>query len=171
MNSELKYGVRVQRRQYERGAALFVSMMILILLSMLALSASQVTSLQQKMASAYWADTVAFENSESQLREFEKRIRNGDPDNPDPCGALPLPSDPAAAWTVSAPSAAVARYENVNNAMSEASRGLGIGGSIRSGQAREQGDVSCSYYRVSSADFDSATDPSAMVIVQSLFVP
>jgi|GEM_PF-3345107 len=155
----------------QRGAALFVSMMILILLSMLALSASQVTSLQQKMATAYWSDIRAFESAEAQLRETEKKVRNGDPDNPDPCGAQVSVTDPAAGWVASAPASAEATYENLNNALSQGSRGLGIGGSIRFGQARERGDVSCSYFRVSSADFDDATDPTAMAVVQSLFVP
>lgn len=171
MNAKSQQRVSALARRHQSGAALFVSMMILILLSMLALSASQVTSLQQKMATGYWADTRAFEAAEAQLRETEKRIRNGDPDNPDPCGAQVNVTDPAAGWVASAPTSAEATYENLNNALSQGSRGLGIGGSIRFGQARERGDVSCSYFRVSSADFDDATDPSAMAVVQSLFVP
>jgi type IV pilus assembly protein PilX len=171
MNAKSRQRGSALARRHQSGAALFVSMMILILLSMLALSASQVTSLQQKMATGDWADTRAFEGAEAQLRETEKKIRNGDPENPDPCGAQVSVTDPAAGWVASAPTSAEATYENLNNALSQGSRGLGIGGSIRFGQSRERGDVSCSYFRVSSADFDDATDPSAMAVVQSLFVP
>ena len=145
----------------QRGAALFVSMMILILLSMLALSASQVTSLQQKMATAYWADMRAFENAEALLRETEKLVRNGDPDNPDRC-AVPIDStDVAGGWVASAPSSPEGIYTHFKLP----------GSSIRSGQSHEVGDVTCPFFRVSSVNFDDPADPSSTSVVQSVFVP
>ena len=54
--------------QRQHGAALLAALLILIMLSLLAISASQVTSLQEKMVQAYWSDVRAFEAAEERLR-------------------------------------------------------------------------------------------------------
>ena len=162
---ESLYSVRRAVGNRQRGAALFVSMMILILLSMLALSASQVTSLQQKMTSAYWADLGAFESTEALLRQKEKELDLNNPDEPDLCAVPPMPGDVAGELVRNPPSAPTASYYMPP-------RGSGLAGSARVGQERELGATqNCMYFIVTAANFDNASDPSTMSIVQSVYVP
>ncbi|HSX59412.1 MAG TPA: PilX N-terminal domain-containing pilus assembly protein [Tahibacter sp.] len=60
---------RVPHRQ--RGAALFVSLMLLILVTLLALTASRMTVLQERMSGNYKNQQDAFQSAERQLTRGE----------------------------------------------------------------------------------------------------
>jgi len=53
----------------QRGAVLFVALIILILLTLLGVTAMQVTLLQERMSGNYRASQLAFERSESRMAE------------------------------------------------------------------------------------------------------
>ncbi|ROU07289.1 pilus assembly PilX family protein [Lysobacter enzymogenes] len=63
---------RLDRNQ--RGAALYVALMMLILLALIGIAALQVTSLQERMSSNYSANQMAFENAEARARERENDL-------------------------------------------------------------------------------------------------
>lgn len=58
----------------ERGAALLVSLMILLVITVLALSAANLSVLQERMAGNLRESNEAFNNAEATLREIERRL-------------------------------------------------------------------------------------------------
>lgn len=59
----------------QRGAALFVSLMLLLVLTILAISSMQGTVLQEQMVSAQRDGQIAFEGAEHAMREAEAFLR------------------------------------------------------------------------------------------------
>jgi len=60
----------------QQGAALFVAMIMLILLTLLALAASQVSLLQERMSGSFRAQNLAFQRSEGVVAENRDIARN-----------------------------------------------------------------------------------------------
>lgn len=165
------YGPRRQR-----GAALFIALMILIVLSLLAVSAGQVTALQERMASAYWTDMRTFESSEAIVRQTERQLLAAVDNlaNPegfeDPCAVATREFDPSRTWSAAwtpPPEGYQMTYENISRGT--ASRGGGNQGSIAAGQIIEGVDA-CSKFRVSVVRVDDPLKPSSRAIVQSTLV-
>lgn len=158
----------------QRGATLFTALMLLIVLTLLALSAAQVTGLQERMAGVYRADNDAFHSAEETLRATERSVLN----DPLACDRLPSPNVPSA-WgtgTVDFTDSAGRPYvqiENLNNSSSESgvSRGIDLQGSAAFGQIKEPGGESCLVFRISSVRPDQPADPTSRSIVQSIFIP
>ena len=65
-------------RARQRGAVLYVALMILILLTLLGIVGMQVASMQEKMSSNYRAVNVAFQASEQAVRDAERSIEEID---------------------------------------------------------------------------------------------
>ncbi len=61
-------------RHAQSGAALYVSLIILILMTLIGVVAMQVASLQERMSANYQAGNVAFQNAEQEAREQESLI-------------------------------------------------------------------------------------------------
>lgn len=165
---------RAARRQ--KGAALFIALMILIVLSLLAVSAGQVTALQERMASAYWTDVRTFEAAEAVIRESERRITAGAArvENPpgfeDPCAVATTGEDPgrafSGAWTPTASGFQLV-YENISRGLD--SRGGGNQGSLGAGQLVDS-IGNCSTFRVTAIRVDDPLSPTARAIVQTTYI-
>ena len=156
----------------QRGAALFVALMLLIVLSILALSAAQVTGLQERMAATYRADELAFERGEARLRETEDDIAS----EVDPCFVSvnednAVVTDPMPDWRADTETDAMQYAENLSRG--PASRALAMRGSLQAGKPAQAGDPQCMYFRVSARDFDATEeeDSTSASIVQSIYVP
>ncbi|MCX7563985.1 PilX N-terminal domain-containing pilus assembly protein [Xanthomonadaceae bacterium XH05] len=154
--------ISVPKRQ--QGAVFFVSMMLLIILSLLAISAAQVTGLQERMANIYRADVVAFENAESMLRETERDLL----DDPNLC--FLADADPVMTWQQN-PTSVNAASTVSNMAVGERARSFGWRGTSRAGVARTGGDLQCSYFHISAIDHDDDANRTSSAIIQSVFVP
>lgn len=61
----------------EKGAALFIALVLLLILTVLGLSSSNVSIMQERMAGNVAQYNQAFQLAESGLREIESRIYNG----------------------------------------------------------------------------------------------
>ena len=57
------------------GAALFISLMFLIVLTLIGLSAANVGIMQERMAGNVRESNIAFQNAEATLREIEEEVR------------------------------------------------------------------------------------------------
>lgn len=147
----------------QRGSALFTAMMLLIVLSLLGISAAAVTGLQERMASTYRADHLAFEQAEARLRATEQRLLA----EVDPCHAAN--PDPTDDWIDKTPDAGVDNYRNL--AAGPTSRAFAWRGSNKAGQAAIVGDMRCAYFEVRAIDFDNNENPTANAIVGSVYVP
>jgi type IV pilus assembly protein PilX len=163
--SKPEFPVRTGR---QKGAALFVAMMILIIMSLLAVSASQVTVMQERMVQAYWSDFQAFESAEMRLRRWEQELRAEIATSECPL----LESVPRPAWMggSSFPTASGEFRASVQDddfyrrrAGIQNSSGLGLPGT----------SLECSFFITSVADNDVRDDAKARswAVVQSVFVP
>lgn len=156
--------LHVARRARQHGAVLFTAMMLLIVLSMLALSAAMVTGLQERMAGTYRAEHLAFQHTEARLRATERSLATVN----DPCHA-DVP-DPSAVWAESPPPASQASYRNM--AIGPASRAFAWRGSSRAGQPAVVGDIRCAYFEISAVASDTGdADATAHAVVRSVYVP
>lgn len=61
-------------RSRQSGAALYVSLIVLILMTLIGVVAMQVASLQERMSANYQASNLAFQNAELSAREQELTI-------------------------------------------------------------------------------------------------
>lgn len=61
-------------RKRQSGAALYVSLIILILMTLIGVVAMQVASLQERMSANYQASNLAFQNAELAARAMESGI-------------------------------------------------------------------------------------------------
>lgn len=147
----------------QRGSALFTAMMLLIILSLLALSAATVTGLQERMAGTYRAEHLAFEHAEARLRATERSILA----EIDPCHAAN--PDPSAQWLQAAPAAGAQNYRNMTRGPT--SRAFGWRGSNQAGRAALVGDIQCAYFEVSAMDFDMPKNATSGAVVTSVYVP
>lgn len=159
-------GLRPAGLLRQRGAALFVSMMILIMLSLLAISASQVTALQERMVQAYWADVRAFEGAEERLRASERELRAEAFTT-----ECPLVDDtPQPGWVNPVNSPTLASAHSLNLSRGEQSRGSGVGGSLTIGALDA---AQCAYFLLSASENDARNvdDARSWAVVQSVYVP
>lgn len=62
--------------QRQRGAVLYVALIMLILLALLGIAGMQVAGMQEKMSSNYRAANRAFQNSEGVVRNAERSVEN-----------------------------------------------------------------------------------------------
>ena len=157
----------------QRGAALFIAMMLLVVISILGVSIAQVTSLQERMASNYRIDNLAFQDAEDQLRESELDItrdivvdRNPDTCRPTvPVGGV---SNPLPGWADGSlpASTSKAQFESLQDFLGAGrSTGLmdaaeGTLGGIEAGSWR------CLMFRVASIGIDGG----ARTILQSTYI-
>lgn len=148
----------------QRGSVLFLAMMLLIVLSLLALSVATVTGLQERMASTYRSEHLAFQHAEARLRATERAIAG----DTDPCHAGD--PDPSAAWLESPPAEAAEHYRNMGRGPT--ARAFGWRGSSKAGSPALVGDIRCAYFEVSAIDFDMpGADATANAVTTSVFVP
>lgn len=64
------------RPHYQRGAVLIVSMLILLVMTIIGVTAMQSTTLEEKMAGNMRERNTAFQSAESALREGEQEVEN-----------------------------------------------------------------------------------------------
>lgn len=66
----------LQYKSKQSGAVLFVSLILLLIMTLLGIAGMQTTILEEKMAGNYRDQTIAFQAAESALRDAEKDIRS-----------------------------------------------------------------------------------------------
>ncbi len=160
----LKHRVAAHSRQ--RGATLFAALMILILLTLLALSVAQVTGLQERMAGLYRTDQQAFQQAEQGLLNLEMTLL-ADPAVCDEGYLIDLP----AAWEDGSVTDG-SRIENLNEASAAGGPRINsLAGSAKAGLDRSPGAPNCLVFRLSSLQGDRPSDPVSTAVVQSIFVP
>ncbi|AWH24896.1 PilX N-terminal domain-containing pilus assembly protein [Stenotrophomonas sp. YAU14D1_LEIMI4_1] len=71
MNARVR--IRPMPRQ-QRGAVLYVALIMLILLALIGIAGMQVAGMQEKMASNYLATNIAFQNAEGVTRRSERAV-------------------------------------------------------------------------------------------------
>ena len=164
--------IRTPGPRRQRGATLFVALTILIALTLLALAAAQVTTLQERMSGIYRSDLEAFQHAEEELRRREGALL----DDPALCGlssSIEIPDDWRTGSVNYADAASLPEYvliENLNGP-GGISSGVFYRGSLDASRPVEVGGEGCLVFRVSSIRPDNADDPASRAIVQSIIIP
>lgn len=152
----------------EHGAVLFIALMLLIILTLLGLSAAQVTSLQERMASIYRADQMAFENAESLLAGIERSTTEStNPILNVSCEQLYDGSKRADQWRAGNNLGTTTFIENLGRGSSFISKV----GSLEAGLAQEIGDKNCLFLQISAHAYDDPSAKTSHSIIQSIFTP
>ncbi|MFA5590008.1 MAG: PilX N-terminal domain-containing pilus assembly protein [Lysobacteraceae bacterium] len=178
---------RVAGAAEQRGAVLFIALMLLIILTLLGLSAAQVTSLQERMASIYRSDGLSFQNAEHRLASIEHSTTNASVATL--CDRVGVGNPTVQNWLTGSNTG-----HRVDVDMPLAVRGSGGEPSLGSGSAggaAEMGGIQCFYVRISALGRDTdklnancgdigqaacgagdvTSDPTSTSIVQSIYIP
>lgn len=153
------------RRQ--RGAVLYIALVLLIVLTLLGLASIGGTVLQERMAGNYRVQQLAFQNAEARLRAAERAalasalasvaiVPSGfDPD-------LPTDPDSVEYWARRDPAAEQERFADICGPAGFCSLTSGTGGNT---------PIVDQVLQVSVASFDREADPTTAAVLQSIFVP
>lgn len=76
MTTSAKYSKLTAFPRQQRGAVLYVALIMLVLLALLGIAGMQVASMQEKMSSNYRAANRAFQNSEGVVRGAERAVES-----------------------------------------------------------------------------------------------
>lgn len=154
-------------RRTQQGAVLFMVMAMLIILTLLGLSASQVTALQERMASIYRSDHLAFANADGLLASRERDTRSTSAETNLLCDNLYNGSRQVSAWLNGQALTSTTEVENLGRGATF----ISLLGSLEAGLAQEVGDKNCLFLQVSAHAHDNPVTETAHTIVQSIFSP
>lgn len=155
-------------RARQRGAVLFIALMMLIILTLLGMSAAQVVALQERMASNYRADAVAFQNAEGILAGVERDMTLVSAANNVLCENLYQGGRVPGGWMSGTPDSGF-HVENI----ARGSSFITTVGSLDAGMPSEMADKNCLLLQVSAHAYDTSVPANSTShrIVQSLFTP
>lgn len=152
----MRHWVATPRKQ--RGAVLYVALIMLILLALIGIVGMQVATLQERMSANYMAANVAFQNTEEEVRTREIAITNGDFFENEDCAT---PFNPRV-WAESVTGATEVRTVNIGVCMGECSAAVGS----------DSAESLCNLYRTTgfSRDQDSVADSSSLAAIDTIFI-
>ena len=142
----------------QRGAVLYVALIMLILLALIGIVGMQVATLQERMSSNYMAANVAFQNTEEDVRTREIAITSGDFFENEDCAT---PFNPKV-WAESITAADDIRTVNIGVCMGECSAAVG----------GDSAESLCNLYRTTgfSRDQDTVADSSSLAAIDTIFI-
>lgn len=142
----------------QRGAVLYVALIMLILLALIGIVGMQVATLQERMSANYVATNVAFQNVESEVRTQEVNIAGGAFFENEDCAT---PFDPKS-WAEGVTGARDVRTVNIGVCMGECSAVVG----------GDSSESLCNLYRTTgfSRDRDSVAASSSLAAIDTIFI-
>lgn len=152
----------------QRGVVLYVALILLILLTLLGVAGLQVSSMQERMSSAWRASNLAFQNAESRTKAREIEISNAagvviaDDERCDPF-------DPAT-WAETQLQLATPPIDGVFVRRADQ---CSPGGSLGMGQ-RPESENTNSQFQITAFATDSVTvgaDRTAEAVLDTIFIP
>jgi len=150
--------------QRQRGAVLYVALIMLILLALIGIAGMQVTSMQERMASNYLRTNLAFQNAESSARATEATIETALDSganvylaNQEECS----PTFDPATWA----NAVTATSSNYTRRLDKcfASSTITVG--------KKRNEETGNIYQVTALASDQATDATASAVIDTVFIP
>lgn len=159
-------------RRGQRGAVLYVALMMLVLLALIGITALQVTGLQERMTSSYRATNVAFQNAEGRARgseaDLQRQVQSGgneviDIDEPF-CEAGFDPSGWARTMKYSNPLPAKLSHTRRIDECISGGTGIGMGTTPIS----ENTNL---IFQVTAYAVDYGTNPGSDAVIDTIFVP
>jgi type IV pilus assembly protein PilX len=150
----------------QRGAALYVAMIMLLLLTLIGVAAMQVSSLQQRMATNFNDFALAFQRAEGLLRQNEFELQRSFDTNALRAETYCLGDASSWANTIEPAAAPVAQVRKI------------IGGSCigsRPIDPTEEGGIPAPgeldyQLLAAAADRDAASSPTSVVVIETVYV-
>lgn len=147
----------------QRGAVLYVALIMLVLLALIGIAGMQVSGMQEKMAANYLRGNIAFQNAEAQARSSETSIET------DIYGSGTFAADQEVCaptfdpltWAEDTSDAEANHVRRVDKCFPSSS--LRVGGRV----SEETGNI----YEISALASDSDTSPSASAVINTIFIP
>lgn len=162
------------RRQ--RGAVLYIALIMLVLIALLGVVAMQVSGLQEKMASNYRNTALAFQNAESSAATAECYLDNlvnrrstaacdpGSTEVEEICDTEFDPTSWAMGRSLASPQADRINMRSIGKCITgQASLGMG--------REAERGGDPNPVYQITAYSTDLPTDPSADAAIDTVFMP
>lgn len=148
----------------QRGAALYVALIMLILLALIGIVGMQVTGLQERMAANYLRVNVAFQAAEASAREVERSISTAlfggtgtFAANQEVCEPV---FDPLT-WADGLTATSASYTRRIDHCFPASSRRIG------ERRNEETGNI----YEVNAVDSDDDVNPSASAVISTVFIP
>lgn len=164
--------IRIPRQplpRAQRGAVLYVALIMLILLALIGIAGMQVTGMQERMAANYLRTNQAFQNAESDARQVETSIETALNDgsgvyvaSQEVCSPTYDPLTWADGISAGATPPATANYTRRIDKCFAAS-------SLRVGE--RQNEETGNIYQVTALASDTATNASASAVIDTVFIP
>lgn len=157
-------------RARQRGAVLYVALMMLILLALIGVIGAQVSSMQERMSANYLASNMAFQNAEMQARTEEKCVEAA-VNRVGACASsidqyCDSPTEPdAVSWAGQRKMSddKLARIRSIGKCIA-GGMGLGMGKKPESEEANP-------VFQITAYAADRGTDPSSSAAVDTIFRP
>jgi len=145
-------------KRLQKGAVLYVALIMLILLALIGIVGMQVATLQERMSANYVAANVAFQRAESVVRTVELEITNGASFKNENCA---VPFNPRT-WAASVTTAEATRTARVGVCTGECSVGAGS----------DESESLCNLYRITgfSRDRDAVGESSSLAAIDIFFI-
>lgn len=147
----------------QRGAVLYVALIMLILLALLGIAGMQVTGMQERMAANYLRTNQAFQNAESDAREveagIEKKLSDGEvyAASQEVCS----PTYDPLTWADGTAAAKASFTRRIDKCFTSSS--------FRTG--RRESEETGNIYQVTALASDNATNASASAVIDTVFIP
>ena len=154
----------------QRGAVLFISLILLVVLSLIGIASMQVTTLQERMAGNYYTIGKAFQNAEQSVRTTEYAIEasvlaNGMYAAQDVCGNLDMDNWAKGKSATGGEATYVSRIDTCQGATPG-------GESIKAGT--KQDSPNGGKYQITAVNSDSPTAPvnsQSLVVIETVYIP
>jgi type IV pilus assembly protein PilX len=147
----------------QRGAVLYVALIILLLMTLLGLVGMQVATMQERMASNYRQQDQAFQRAEASVRLTEAALKSS-------AGSVTVTSSlctfDALAWTLSQGTTAATHVRLLN-----CDTTTGTSSNLGQKVATTSGAGSGTPYEITAVAGDSTSDPTATAAVQTIYIP
>lgn len=163
-NMSMPSRYRIQSPRAQRGAALYVALIMLILLALIGIVGMQVTGMQERMAANYLRVNVAFQSAEGRARQVERQISAAlfggagtFSANQEVCAPV---FDPLT-WADSLDALDAAYTRRIDHCFPASSRRIG------EKRSEETGNI----YEVNVLSSDSDTNAGATAVISTVYIP
>lgn len=154
---------RWSRPNQQRGAVLYVALIVLILLALIGIAGMQVTSMQERMSANYLRTNQAFQNAEADARGVETNIETTIAggatfaSSQEECS----PSYDPLTWSNGVSVTASSYTRRVDKCFAASSRRVGAL------LSEETGNI----YQVTALASDDPTNAAASAVIDTIFIP
>lgn len=147
----------------QRGAVLYVALIMLILLALIGIAGMQVTGMQERMAANYLRTNQAFQNAEADARDVENKIELAMSDTGIYVAAQEecSPTYDPLTWADGISLATASYTRRVDKCFAASSRRIG------ERQNEETGNI----YQVTALASDDPDNASASAVIDTVFIP